>query len=72
MSQESTLAACAQRAHAQGKAYLMVGFADEDPLLARRAGYLHVTYRSDVYEFDGRWTRQSTRWTDPVLEVATL
>lgn len=67
------LAACAQGAYLAGKAYLMLGLADNDPLLAVVRQWLHVTYRSDLYagaasaellpRLDGRV---------PYVEIATL
>jgi hypothetical protein len=67
------LAACAQGACLAGKAYLMLGLADNDPLLAVVRRWLHVTYRSDLYagaasaellpRLDGRV---------PYVEIATL
>ena len=43
------LAACAARARERGKAFLMLGLADDDPLLAVARRWLHVTYRSDLF-----------------------
>ena len=43
------IATCARVAHLRGKAYLMLGLADNDPLLAVVRRWLHVTYRSDLY-----------------------
>jgi len=71
------LDACAARARERGKAFLMLGLADEDPLLAVARRWLHVTYRSDLFALawgtnpaddplaalDGRL---------PYIEIATL
>ena len=38
-----------ERARERGKAFLMLGLADDDPLLAVARRWLHVTYRSDLF-----------------------
>ncbi len=43
------ISAAAAAAHGCGKAYLMLGLADEDPLLSVARRFLHITYRSDLY-----------------------
>jgi hypothetical protein len=65
--------ACARHAHRRGKAYLMVGLADDDPLLAVVRRHLHVTYRSDLYALS--WSGEPAARLDgrvPYVEVATL
>lgn len=67
------VAACARHAYARSKAYLMLGFADEDPLLQVARRWLHVTYRSDIYAFS--WSVDPAAVLDgrvPYVEVATL
>jgi hypothetical protein len=65
--------ACAERARTQGKAFLMIGLADEDPLLAVARRWLHVTYRSDLFVLS--WRRDPATLLDgrpPYVEIATL
>jgi len=67
------LAACAQGAYLAGKAYLMLGLADNDPLLAVVRRWLHVTYRSDLYA--GAASAEGLPILDgrvPYVEIATL
>jgi hypothetical protein len=67
------LAVATARARAQGKAFLMLGLADEDPLLRVARRWLHVTYRSDLYALswdDDPATRLDTRI--PYIEIGTL
>jgi hypothetical protein len=67
------LAACAERARQRGKAYLMVGLADEDPLLPVVRRWLHVTYRSDLFTL--AWDGATVPIPDariPAIEIATL
>jgi hypothetical protein len=69
----SLLAACAERARERGKAFLMVGLADEDPLLSVARRWLHVTYRSDLFTL--AWDGASVPVLDgrvPRIEIATL
>ena len=67
------LAACAERAHAAGKAYLMAGFADDDPLLRVARRWLHVTYRSDLFALSWAMDPGSVLDGRPsYVEVATL
>ena len=67
------LAACARGAHLRGKAYLMLGLADNDPLLAVVRRWLHVTYRSDLYAVSASAERLPG-WDSriPYVEIATL
>lgn len=70
---KSLLAACANHARAHGKAFLMLGLADHDPLLAAARGSLHVTYHSDLYA--ASWSPGVLEKLDervPYIEIATL
>ena len=56
-----------------GNAYLMVGLADEDPLLPTVRRWPHVTYRSDIYAFS--WSADPAEVLDgrtPYVEIGTL
>jgi len=67
------LSACARHARERGKAYLMVGLADGDPLLPVVKRRLHVAYHSDLYALS--WTADPARILDgriPYIEIATL
>jgi hypothetical protein len=67
------LAACARSARERGKAFLMLGLADDDPLLAVARPWLHVTYRSDLFAFS--WSADPAQVLDgrvPYVEIATL
>jgi hypothetical protein len=67
------LAATTARARAQGKAFLMLGLADEDPLLRVGRRWLHVTYRSDLYALS--WDDDPAARLDgrtPYIEIGTL
>lgn len=67
------LAACAEAARTRGKAFLMVGLADEDPLLRVVRRFLHVTYRSDLFTL--AWDGAPAPVPDarvPRIEIATL
>jgi hypothetical protein len=67
------LAACTEHARRSGKAFLMLGLADEDPLLPAARRWLHVTYRSDLYTL--AWDEARARVPDgrvPRIEIATL
>jgi hypothetical protein len=68
---------CAARARERGKAFLMLGLADDDPLLAVARRWLHVTYHSDLFAL--AWATDPA--ADPVaaldgrfpyIEIATL
>jgi ribosomal protein S18 acetylase RimI-like enzyme len=70
---QALLAASAARALSRGKAFLMVGLADDDPLLAVARSWLHVTYRSDVFALS--WAADPGAILDgrvPYIEIATL
>jgi hypothetical protein len=65
--------ACAQRARARGKAFLMLGLADDDPLLTVGRSYLHLTYHSDLYA--ASWSDEPLSLLDeriPYVEIAAL
>jgi len=67
------LSACTMSARERGKAFLMIGLADNDPLLAVARRYLHVTYRSDLFAFS--WSDEPVDLLDgrvPYIEIATL
>ena len=67
------LAACTERARRRGKAFLMLGLADEDPLLRVARAWLHVTYRSDLFTL--AWDGADVPTPDgrvPYIEIATL
>jgi hypothetical protein len=69
----SLLPAGVMTAYKRGKAYLMAGLADDDPLLPVVKRYLHVTYHSDLYALswsDGVVDRVDSRV--PYIEIATL
>ncbi|OGO57535.1 MAG: hypothetical protein A2V85_13545 [Chloroflexi bacterium RBG_16_72_14] len=67
------LGAATARARAMGKAFLMLGLADDDPLLRVARPWLHVTYHSDLFLL--AWDVDPTAAVDgrlPYIEVATL
>jgi hypothetical protein len=67
------ISSCARHAREAGKAFLMLGLADDDPLLAVAQRYLHVTYRSDLYAVS--WTTEPASRLDgrvAYVEIATL
>jgi hypothetical protein len=67
------LSACERSARLRGKAFLMLGLADNDPLLAVARRWLHVTYRSDLYAVS--WAEDPAAQLDgriPYIEIATL
>jgi hypothetical protein len=64
---------CAERARAAGKSFLMLGLADDDPLLPVARSFLHVTYRSDLFVLS--WGSDPASGLDgrtPYIEIATL
>lgn len=69
---DALLSACARHARERGKAYLMVGLADSDPLLPVVSRRLHITYRSDLYALS--WDAEPIVPSDrvPYIEIATL
>ncbi len=67
------IAACAERARRRGKAFLMLGLADADPLLPVARRWLHVGYRSDLFTL--AWDGAHVPVPDgrvPYIEIATL
>ena len=67
------ISTCARHSREAGKAFLMLGLADNDPLLAVAQRYLHVTYRSDLYAVS--WTTEPSFRLDgrvAYVEIATL
>lgn len=67
------VAAATTRAFDQGKAFLMLGLADSDPLLPVVRRWPHITYRSDLYALS--WSADPAAALDgrlPYLEIATL
>ncbi|MFM8320777.1 MAG: hypothetical protein ACKOC5_07655, partial [Chloroflexota bacterium] len=67
------LSACAGRAQRQGKAFLMVGLVDGDPLLPVARQYLHIPYHSDLVAL--AWSADALARLDgrmPYIEIATL
>ena len=67
------LRAVTAEAHARGLAFLMVGLADDDPLLSVVRRQPHITYRSDLFALS--WTDDPLARLDdrvPYVEIATL
>jgi hypothetical protein len=67
------LCACMDHAYQCGKAFLMVGLADGDPLLAVARSYLHIKYHSDLFAVS--WSAGAIGQIDerlPYIEIATL
>jgi hypothetical protein len=67
------LIACANNAYERGKAFLMIGLPDDDPLLAVARRYLHITYHSDLIAV--AWSEAPVMQLDerlPYIEIATL
>ncbi len=67
------LSACAINAYERGKAFLMLGLSDDDPLLAVARRYLHITYHSDLFAVS--WSEAPVKQLDgriPYIEIATL
>jgi hypothetical protein len=67
------LSACIRSAYERGKAFLMLGLADDDPLLAVARRYLHITYHSDLFAVS--WSETPVASLDgrvPYIEIATL
>jgi hypothetical protein len=70
---KALLSACVKNAYECGKAYLMLGLADVDPLLPAVKRYLHVEYHSDLYAL--AWDDGVVEQVDgriPYIEIATL
>jgi len=67
------LSACCERARQSGKAFLMIGLADNDPLLDCTRRTIHITYHSDL--FAASWSAEPVVELDgrlPYIEIATL
>lgn len=67
------LSACLQNAYVRGKAFLMVGLADIDPLLPVARRYLHIPYHSELFAVS--WSGKPVSLADdlvPYIEIATL
>jgi hypothetical protein len=67
------LSACLRNAHKRGKAFLMLGLADNDPLLPIVRKYLHIPYHSELYVVS--WEENPANLLDeriPYIEIATL
>jgi hypothetical protein len=67
------LSRCVMNAYERGKAFLMLGLSDDDPLLAVARRYLHIPYHSDLYALS--WCAEAVRQLDdriPYIEIATL
>ena len=67
------LAACIRNARERGKAFLMLGLADRDPLLPIARRYLHIPYHSELFVVS--WSEVPAGLLDgriPYIEIATL
>jgi len=67
------LTACMLNAHERGKAFLMFGLADRDPLLPIVRRYLHIPYHSELFAVS--WSDEPAGLLDgriPYIEIATL
>jgi hypothetical protein len=67
------LAAAMAKAYARGKSFLMLGLADNDPLLATARRPLHIRYHSEL--FAAGWDAAALASLDervPYIEIATL
>ncbi len=70
---QTLLSHCMECALERGKAFLMIGMADGDPLLRIARRQLHITYHSDLYMIG--WLSSSMIQLDgraPYIEIATL
>lgn len=70
---KSLLTAGVNHAQRRGKAFLMLGLADNDPLLAVVRRYWHITYHSDLFAL--AWSDDPINKLDgriPYIEIATL
>jgi hypothetical protein len=67
------IARCARHAYGRGKAFLMIGLADNDPLLPAARRFLHVTYHSELVAL-GASQAALDALDDriPYVEIATL
>ena len=67
------LSACLNNSYTRGKAFLMVGLADSDPLLPVVRRHLHITYHSELFAVS--WSGKPVSISDdqiPYIEIATL
>jgi hypothetical protein len=67
------LSACMLNAHKRGKAFLMLGLADDDPLLPIARRHLHIPYHSELFVVS--WSSDPASQLDgriPYIEIATL
>jgi hypothetical protein len=67
------LNACVQNARNRGKAFLMLGLADNDPLLPYVRRNIHIPYHSELYVVS--WDEDPANLLDgriPYIEIATL
>jgi hypothetical protein len=67
------LSACMEHAYGLGKAFLMLGLPDDDPLLTVARRQLHIPYRSELFGFS--WSEEPALNLDrrmPYIEIATL
>jgi hypothetical protein len=70
---KALLSACTQHAYEHGKAFLMLGLSDDDPLLTVARRYLHIKYHSDLFAVS--WSDEPVQRLDgriPYIEIATL
>ncbi len=70
---QALLSACLQKAYSRGKAFLMIGLVEGDPLLAVARRHFHITYRSELFAVS--WSGKSVSLLDnrvPYIEIATL
>lgn len=73
VAMRALLSAAMREAYTRGKAFLMIGMADDDPLLAVARRPLHIPYHSDLYAVSQ--TIDAIRSLDgrlPYIEIATL
>lgn len=67
------LNACLRNAYERGKAFLMIGLADNNPLLPIARKYPHIPYHSELYVVS--WDENPDNLLDgriPYIEIATL
>ncbi|PKO19175.1 MAG: hypothetical protein CVU39_01090 [Chloroflexi bacterium HGW-Chloroflexi-10] len=70
---QALISACTKNAYERGKAFLMIGLSDDDPLLAVARRYLHVKYHSDLFAVS--WSDEPVKQLDgriPYIEIAAL
>jgi len=70
---KALLDACTKNAYERGKAYLMLGLSDDDPLLAVAKRVLHIKYHSDLFAVS--WSDHPIKKLDgriPYIEIAAL